>query len=246
MFVYVRLQKHKQLPVTSAPLQCNPPESDLCDDLSDLQCVNESAVLHTLTSRAKANMPLTHAGPNLVNLWPPLQSPSKVRSDRRRARGPDSPTPPTQTPKLRRGDSAWDAPPALAALVKRLYISMVGTRRDHCVCALGRSGTGKTAACQAFTLALLKQAGTAAGSFSGEFFLRGSYAGGGPLTDRVLRPQRSASRPCSPCCAPSAAWARSRATPPPASPWCSLWTSTTPDRRRPDTCRRAAGTFGSV
>ncbi|KAF6726121.1 Unconventional myosin-XVIIIb, partial [Oryzias melastigma] len=148
--------------------KCNPPESDLCDDLSDLQCVNESAVLHTLTSRAKANMPLTHAGPNLVNLWPPLQSPSKVRSDRRRARGPNSPTPPIQTPKLRRGDSAWDAPPALAALVKRLYISMVGTRRDHCVCALGRSGTGKTAACQAFTLALLKQAGTAAGSFSAE------------------------------------------------------------------------------
>ncbi|XP_042372413.1 unconventional myosin-XVIIIb-like, partial [Plectropomus leopardus] len=64
------------------------------------------------------------------------------------------------TPKSRRGESAWDAPPALAALVKRVYVSMVGTRRDHTVCALGRSGTGKTTTCQAFTLGLLKQAGT--------------------------------------------------------------------------------------
>ena len=62
----------------------------------------------------------------------------------------------------------WEAPPALAALVKRMYVSLVGTRRDHSVCALGRSGTGKTTACQAFTHALLKQAGTAGGSVTGE------------------------------------------------------------------------------
>uniref|UniRef100_A0A3Q2V6K9 Myosin XVIIIB n=1 Tax=Haplochromis burtoni TaxID=8153 RepID=A0A3Q2V6K9_HAPBU len=122
--------------------KCNPPELDLCEDLSDLQSVNECGALHTLTSRAKANLPLTHAGPNLVNFWPPLQSHSK-------------------TPKSRRGESVWDAPPALAALVKRVYMSMVGTRRDHSVCALGRSGTGKTTACQTFTHALIKQAGTA-------------------------------------------------------------------------------------
>ncbi|KAM9338480.1 unconventional myosin-XVIIIb isoform 2-T2 [Symphorus nematophorus] len=121
--------------------KCNPSELDLCEDLSDLQSVNECGVLHTLTSRAKANMPLTHAGPNLVNFWPPLQTNSK-------------------TPKSRRGETVWDAPPALAALVKRVYVSMVGTRRDHSVCAVGRSGTGKTTACQAFTHALLKQAGT--------------------------------------------------------------------------------------
>lgn len=63
----------------------------------------------------------------------------------------------------------WDAPPALAALVKRVYLSMVGTRRDHSVCAVGRSGTGKTTACQAFTHALLKQAGTTGQSLSGEY-----------------------------------------------------------------------------
>ncbi|KAM6902590.1 unconventional myosin-XVIIIb isoform 1-T2 [Xenentodon cancila] len=122
--------------------KCNPPELDLCEDLSDLQSVNECGVLQTLTSRAKANVALTHAGPNLVNFWPPLESHSK-------------------TPKSRRGESAWDAPPALVALVRRVYVSMVGSRRDQSVCALGRSGTGKTTACQAFTLALLKQAGAA-------------------------------------------------------------------------------------
>ncbi|XP_072228607.1 LOW QUALITY PROTEIN: unconventional myosin-XVIIIb-like [Leuresthes tenuis] len=127
----------------------NPSELDLCEDLSDLQSVNECGVLHALTSRAKANLPLTRAGPNLVNLWPPSQSHSK-------------------TPKSRRGESVWDAPPALAALVKRVYVSMVGTRRDHSVCPLGRSGTGKTTACQAFTHALLKQAGTAGQNISAE------------------------------------------------------------------------------
>ncbi|XP_077944755.1 unconventional myosin-XVIIIb isoform X4 [Gasterosteus aculeatus] len=120
--------------------KCNPAELDLCEDLSDLQSVNECGVLHTLTSRARAGMALTHAGPHLVNLWPPMEAHSK-------------------TPKSRRGESAWDAPPALAAVVRRVYESTVGSRRDHSVCSVGRSGAGKTAACRAFTLALLRQAG---------------------------------------------------------------------------------------
>uniref|UniRef100_A0A3P8XGF4 Myosin motor domain-containing protein n=1 Tax=Esox lucius TaxID=8010 RepID=A0A3P8XGF4_ESOLU len=127
----------------------NPSELDLCEDLSDLQSVNECSVLYTLTSRAKASLPLTHAGPNLLNFWPPLNQQGK-------------------TPLSRRGDSVWDAPPALAALVRRVYISMVGTRRDQSVCAVGRSGTGKTTSCQAFTHTLLKQAGTAGDSVSVE------------------------------------------------------------------------------
>ncbi|KAL0965272.1 hypothetical protein UPYG_G00279090 [Umbra pygmaea] len=127
----------------------NPTHLDLCEDLSDLQSVNECSALHTLTSRAKANQPLTHAGPNLLNFWPPLNQHGK-------------------TPRSRRGDSVWDAPPALAAVVRRVYISMVDTRRDQSVCAVGRSGTGKTTACQAFTHTLLKQAGTAGNSISVE------------------------------------------------------------------------------
>ncbi|XP_054613332.1 unconventional myosin-XVIIIb-like isoform X2 [Dunckerocampus dactyliophorus] len=149
----VRLRLHADgslLDVTEDDVEkCNPAHLDLCDDLSDLQSVNESGVLHTLISRAKAGMPLTHAGPNLVNLWPPLLTHSK-------------------TPKSRRGESTWEAPPALAAMVKQLYVSVVGTRRDHCVCAVGRSGTGKTTACHAFTLALLRQAGTAGPNMSVE------------------------------------------------------------------------------
>uniref|UniRef100_A0A8C7J383 Myosin motor domain-containing protein n=1 Tax=Oncorhynchus kisutch TaxID=8019 RepID=A0A8C7J383_ONCKI len=129
----------------------NPSELDLCEDLSELQSVNECGALHTLTSRAKASLPLTQAGPNLLNFWPPLNQHGKV-----------------STPRSRRGDSVWDAPPALAALVRRVYVSMVGTRRDQSVCAVGRSGTGKTTSCQAFTHTLLKQAGTAGDSISVE------------------------------------------------------------------------------
>nr|XP_029501579.1 unconventional myosin-XVIIIb-like [Oncorhynchus nerka] len=127
----------------------NPSELDLCEDLSELQSVNECGALHTLTSRAKASLPLTQAGPNLLNFWPPLNQHGK-------------------TPRSRRGDSVWDAPPALAALVRRVYVSMVGTRKDQSVCAVGRSGTGKTTSCQAFTHTLLKQAGTAGDSISVE------------------------------------------------------------------------------
>lgn len=58
--------------------QRNPPDLDMCEDLSQLVSVNESSVLHTLTSRAKAHMALTHAGPNLLALWPPLAQPGKV------------------------------------------------------------------------------------------------------------------------------------------------------------------------
>ncbi|XP_062339963.1 unconventional myosin-XVIIIb-like isoform X1 [Osmerus eperlanus] len=129
--------------------KCNPAELDLCEDLSELQSVNECGLLHALTSRAKARLPLTHAGPNLLNLWPPQHPNSK-------------------TPKSRRGESVWDAPPALTALVKRVYVSMVGRRKDQSVCAVGRSGTGKTTACQSFTHALLKQAGTAGTNISVE------------------------------------------------------------------------------
>ncbi|XP_053728507.1 unconventional myosin-XVIIIb-like isoform X2 [Synchiropus splendidus] len=147
--VRVRLQSNGSLhDVTQHEIQkCNPSELDLCEDLSQLQSINECGVLHTLTSRARAGLPLTRAGPHLVNLWPPIQTHSK-------------------TPKSRRGESLWDAPPALAALVKRVYVSMVGSRRDHSFCAVGRSGTGKTTTCQAFTHELLKLAGTSGGSVS--------------------------------------------------------------------------------
>nr|XP_055063633.1 unconventional myosin-XVIIIb-like isoform X1 [Misgurnus anguillicaudatus]XP_055063634.1 unconventional myosin-XVIIIb-like isoform X1 [Misgurnus anguillicaudatus] len=123
----------------------NPPELDLCEDLSNLVSMNESSALHVLTNRAKACLPLTHAGPNLLALWPPMSPPGKVRS--------------------RRCDS-WTAPGPLQALVKRVCVSMVGQRRDQTLVALGRSGTGKTTCCQSFSLELLKQAGTAGGSLT--------------------------------------------------------------------------------
>ncbi|XP_067289283.1 unconventional myosin-XVIIIb-like isoform X2 [Pseudorasbora parva] len=121
----------------------NPPELDLCEDLSDLVSMNESSTLHTLTSRAKGYLPLTHAGPNLLALWPPLSSPAKGLRSRRW--------------------ESWEAPGPLQALVRRVYVSMVGQRRDQTLVALGRSGTGKTTSCQSFSQELLKQAGTAGG-----------------------------------------------------------------------------------
>ncbi|XP_041914327.1 unconventional myosin-XVIIIb-like isoform X1 [Alosa sapidissima] len=127
----------------------NPAEQNLCEDLSELQSVTECGVLHTLTSRAKAHLPLTHAGPNLLTLWPPVPPPGKSH-------------------RARRWDGIWDAPSQLQALARRVYVSMVGTRRDQSVVPLGRTGTGKTTACQSFCQELLKQAGTAGDTLTSE------------------------------------------------------------------------------
>lgn len=59
-------------------VQINPSDLDLCEDVSDLVSINESSVLHVLTNRAKACQPLTHAGPNLLALWPPQSPAGKV------------------------------------------------------------------------------------------------------------------------------------------------------------------------
>ncbi|XP_029108765.1 unconventional myosin-XVIIIb [Scleropages formosus] len=122
--------------------EVNPPELDLVEDLSELVSMNESGVLHTLCSRARAQLPLTRAGPNLLALWPPPASPSK---------GSRSP----------RGEGAWEAPSVLQALVRRTYVAMVSQRRDQSVLALGRSGTGKTSVCTTFAQELLRHAGAA-------------------------------------------------------------------------------------
>lgn len=72
------------MPDRGVPLQCNPPGQNLCEDLSDLQHMNECGVLNTLICRARAHLPLTHAGPNLVSFWPPIQTHSKVRSSKKK------------------------------------------------------------------------------------------------------------------------------------------------------------------
>ncbi|KAF4082136.1 hypothetical protein AMELA_G00148240 [Ameiurus melas] len=140
----VRVRLHKDGSVHDVPQyeieKLNPPELDLCEDLSQLMSVNESSILHTLASRAKAHMALTQAGPNLLALWPPLATPGKgLRTHHQ---------------------DKWEAPSLLQAMVHKVYMSMVGQRKDQSVVALGRSGTGKTTLCQAFAQELLKHAGT--------------------------------------------------------------------------------------
>uniref|UniRef100_A0AAY4B1S9 Myosin motor domain-containing protein n=1 Tax=Denticeps clupeoides TaxID=299321 RepID=A0AAY4B1S9_9TELE len=125
----------------------NPADLDQCEDLSELHSVNECGVLHTLTCRAKAHNPLTHAGPNLMCMWPPQALPGKGY-------------------RVRRGDGVWEASTPLQSLVRQVYISMVAKRRDQSVVAIGRSGTGKTTSSQAFAHELLKHAGTAGESLT--------------------------------------------------------------------------------
>ena len=50
--------------------QANPPELDQAEDLASLVSVNESSVLNTLLQRYQAQLPHTHAGPDLIFLQP--------------------------------------------------------------------------------------------------------------------------------------------------------------------------------
>ncbi|XP_069038059.1 unconventional myosin-XVIIIb isoform X2 [Lepisosteus oculatus] len=119
--------------------KANPPEQALAEDLSTLQCVNESSVLHTLITRSLAQQHLTLAGPNMIALRPPPPTPGKAS-------------------KLRRPDPA----PSLSRLLaQRLYGAMLRQRKDQTLVSLGRSGAGKTTGCQDVAEELIRHAGTA-------------------------------------------------------------------------------------
>uniref|UniRef100_A0A3Q1LG72 Myosin XVIIIB n=1 Tax=Bos taurus TaxID=9913 RepID=A0A3Q1LG72_BOVIN len=128
--------------------RANPPELDQAEDLASLVSVNESSVLNTLLHRYQAQLPHTHAGPDLIFLQPQgLMAPSAGK-----------------VPRNRR-----DSLPAhISSLAQRAYWALLSQRRDQSIVTLGRSGAGKTTCCEQVLEHLVGMAGSVDGRVSVE------------------------------------------------------------------------------
>ncbi|KAM3826243.1 unconventional myosin-XVIIIb [Vipera latastei] len=120
--------------------KANPSSLDCTEDLAALVSLNEASVLHVLRQRSQAQLPYTFAGPHLVALRP---APSLASSSRKAFQG-------------RRDRMS----PHIFAVAHRAYWRMLMQRQDQAIVPLGRSNTGKTAACQSILEYLVATAGS--------------------------------------------------------------------------------------
>ncbi|XP_040106912.1 unconventional myosin-XVIIIb isoform X1 [Oryx dammah] len=128
--------------------RANPPELDQAEDLASLVSVNESSVLNTLLHRYQAQLPHTHAGPDLIFLQPQgLMAPSAGKVPRNRRDG---------------------LPAHISSLAQRTYWALLSQRRDQSIVTLGRSGAGKTTCCEQVLEHLVGMAGSVDGRVSVE------------------------------------------------------------------------------
>nr|XP_005889908.1 PREDICTED: unconventional myosin-XVIIIb [Bos mutus] len=128
--------------------RANPPELDQAEDLASLVSVNESSVLNTLLHRYQAQLPHTHAGPDLIFLQPQgLMAPSAGKVPRNRRDG---------------------LPAHISSLAQRAYWALLSQRRDQSIVTLGRSGAGKTTCCEQVLEHLVGMAGSVDGRVSVE------------------------------------------------------------------------------
>ncbi|XP_015671254.1 unconventional myosin-XVIIIb [Protobothrops mucrosquamatus] len=120
--------------------KANPSSLDCTEDLAALVSLNEASVLHVLRQRCQAQLPYTFAGPHLVALRP---APSLASSSTKAFQG-------------RRDRMS----PHIFAVAHRAYWRMLMQRQDQAIVPLGRSNTGKTAACQSILEYLVATAGS--------------------------------------------------------------------------------------
>ncbi|XP_039218569.1 unconventional myosin-XVIIIb isoform X2 [Crotalus tigris] len=120
--------------------KANPSSLDCTEDLAALVSLNEASVIHVLRQRCQAQLPYTFAGPHLValRLAPSLASSSRKAFQGRRDR----------------------MSPHIFAVAHRAYWRMLMQRQDQAIVPLGRSNTGKTAACQSILEYLVATAGS--------------------------------------------------------------------------------------
>uniref|UniRef100_A0A8D8R4Z1 Unconventional myosin-XVIIIa n=1 Tax=Cacopsylla melanoneura TaxID=428564 RepID=A0A8D8R4Z1_9HEMI len=108
--------------------KCNPSQYDMTEDVCTLRHLNESSVLHTLRCRYATNLIHTYAGHATIIINP--VAPLAIYSDK--------------VAQMFKGCSSEDMPSHIYSTAQCVYRSLLGTRRDHSLLFLGRSGSGKT------------------------------------------------------------------------------------------------------
>ncbi|KAL0994187.1 hypothetical protein UPYG_G00118920 [Umbra pygmaea] len=132
--------------------KANPPSSDRVEDLSSLQYLNESSVMHCLRQRYGGNLIHTHAGPNMVVINP-VSAPSMYSE---------------KVMHMFKGCRKEDTAPHIYAVAQSAYRNLLTTRQDQSIVLLGKSGSGKTTNCQHLVQYLVTIAGSIGKTFSAE------------------------------------------------------------------------------
>uniref|UniRef100_A0A673XBM2 Myosin XVIIIAa n=1 Tax=Salmo trutta TaxID=8032 RepID=A0A673XBM2_SALTR len=132
--------------------KANPPSFDRVEDLSSLQYLNESSVMHTLRQRYGGNLIHSHAGPNMVVINP-ISAPSMYSE---------------KVMHMFKGCRREDTAPHIYGVAQSAYRNLLTTRQDQSIVLLGKSGSGKTTNCQHLVQYLVTIAGSTGKTFSAE------------------------------------------------------------------------------
>ncbi|XP_055725184.1 unconventional myosin-XVIIIa-like [Salvelinus fontinalis] len=132
--------------------KANPPSFDRVEDLSSLQYLNESSVMHSLRQRYGGNLIHTHAGPNMVVINP-ISTPSMYSE---------------KVMHMFKGCRREDTAPHIYGVAQSAYRNLLTTRQDQSIVLLGKSGSGKTTNCQHLVQYLVTIAGSTGKTFSAE------------------------------------------------------------------------------
>uniref|UniRef100_A0A4W5L0W6 Myosin XVIIIAa n=1 Tax=Hucho hucho TaxID=62062 RepID=A0A4W5L0W6_9TELE len=123
--------------------KANPPSFDRVEDLSSLQYLNESSVMHSLRQRYGGNLIHTRAGPNMVVINP-ISAPSMYSE---------------KVMHMFKGCRREDTAPHIYGVAQSAYRNLLTTRQDQSIVLLGKSGSGKTTNCQHLVQYLVTIAG---------------------------------------------------------------------------------------
>uniref|UniRef100_A0A8C7N629 Myosin XVIIIAa n=1 Tax=Oncorhynchus kisutch TaxID=8019 RepID=A0A8C7N629_ONCKI len=132
--------------------KANPPSFDRVEDLSSLQYLNESSVMHSLRQRYGGNLIHTQAGPNMVVINP-ISAPSMYSE---------------KVMHMFKGCRREDTAPHIYGVAQSAYRNLLTTRQDQSIVLLGKSGSGKTTNCQHLVQYLVTIAGSTGKTFSAE------------------------------------------------------------------------------
>ncbi len=130
----VRLENGNIIEVNEEDLEkINPGKYDFCEDLSQLQFINESSLIHTLRQRYQT-LSLKHSyigSRSLFVLSPgPFLKDSGLYSDR--------------LISVFKGCKIDEMPPHIYSYTQNVYRNMLSTRQDQSIVLMGHSGSGKT------------------------------------------------------------------------------------------------------
>ncbi|XP_075696180.1 myosin-10-like isoform X3 [Rhinoderma darwinii] len=106
----------------------NPPKFTKVEDMAELTCLNEAAVLHNLKDRYYSGLIYTYSGLFCVVINPYKNLPIYTE----------------QIVEMYRGKKRHEMPPHIYAISETAYRSMLQDREDQSILCTGESGAGKT------------------------------------------------------------------------------------------------------